>query len=1049
MEWLSHSQKKHCELCKTPFRFTKLYAPNMPKTVPMHVFVSHIAKYIFRNILVWLRAALVLMVWLVWLPYLMRRVWSALFWLSDEGLGPVWGRSEPTSAFSNVVGAASNATTCPASPLFAETTTAATLRNMMGQAPSISAAPTTTSIYGINITTDNPLGNVLLNMFLGSFYMGGSTVRDGTSVEWQQVAPPTPVQHSSLLSDVKFLQKLSASSPALGGFAIDVMEGQIITVVVIVCFILIILVRDYVVQQQPDINMRAAFAAAGNPVPADEAVPARVPAEEDQLGPFPALDQEDDEASTQALDENAEDPRDYWPSTVDDVLGDVEVRQRRGFGTEANNSSNFVRDMAQPASTGRAISSSAENYIRIYRQAMGDPDEFRRIAREENLEDELALFLGIEGSSTSQARDKPSVAAADEAASSDSDDWRQESDWAWPKDATEDSGSKGKGPVSNSSIDGAGDHDYSSRSRSATDGPQVFGGVNPLGRNNWSFAEDSRNDSRLRPSDASPRGAVPESSASINRWDYMTPPSSTLAESASSSLQARTPSSSGSNNSANELAVLPNHDTMEAAVEPQPAGDWEALSDSDVPLGEVQEPDTPIDEVRALEQPQPAGFTQRVADFMWRDVDAIPRDELAPLPEAGDDFFDNEQDIALAVVDNRLQPQDQEQDQEVVAAAAAAGIDAEAEAMDDAEDIEGILELLGMRGPIAGLFQNALFCAFLVSITLFIGVFVPYNLGRLAIWIVVHPNRPLRMIFSLSSFVQDLGMLVGGLASTLIFGALNGVVSFFRPEASQLAMIRNLVQGSWTLVENAGGRLRDSGFVDLTFCSADELRNFSIVSHAALLTLKSQVASVFAAIGHCLSFILGGHYVAKFAMIMSQSKEASSLAWQTLKHLPSFLSTPNSWVIDFAASESVESLSPELASWGAMDRLWAILGGYTTLCVSAAIYLGRGTPFAGRLGQDWEATVVDVLVQASGVMKVILIIGIEMLIFPLYCGLLLDVALLPLFENTTIMSRAMFTINYPFTSIFVHWFVGTGYMFHFALFVSMCRKIMRKGVLCE
>jgi E3 ubiquitin-protein ligase MARCH6 len=30
MEWLSHTQKKHCELCKTSFRFTKLYHPGMP-----------------------------------------------------------------------------------------------------------------------------------------------------------------------------------------------------------------------------------------------------------------------------------------------------------------------------------------------------------------------------------------------------------------------------------------------------------------------------------------------------------------------------------------------------------------------------------------------------------------------------------------------------------------------------------------------------------------------------------------------------------------------------------------------------------------------------------------------------------------------------------------------------------------------------------------------------------------------------------------------------------------------------------------------------------
>jgi len=60
-----------------------------------------------------------------------------------------------------------------------------------------------------------------------------------------------------------------------------------------------------------------------------------------------------------------------------------------------------------------------------------------------------------------------------------------------------------------------------------------------------------------------------------------------------------------------------------------------------------------------------------------------------------------------------------------------------------------------------------------------------------------------------------------------------------------------------------------------------------------------------------------------------------------------------------------------------------------------------------------------------------------------------DFALLPLFEEATILSRIQFFADFPLTSVFVHWFVGTCYMFHFALFVSMCRKIMRSGVLCE
>ncbi len=102
-----------------------------------------------------------------------------------------------------------------------------------------------------------------------------------------------------------------------------------------------------------------------------------------------------------------------------------------------------------------------------------------------------------------------------------------------------------------------------------------------------------------------------------------------------------------------------------------------------------------------------------------------------------------------------------------------------------------------------------------------------------------------------------------------------------------------------------------------------------------------------------------------------------------------------------------------------------------------------------KRGEKVEGSVADVLYQAGGVMKVILIISIEMMVFPLYCGLLLDMALLPLFENASVMSRIDFTLTSPNTSLFVHWFVGTCYMFHFALFVSMCRKIMRNGVLCK
>lgn len=867
--------------------------------------------------------------------------------------------------------------------------------------------------------------------------MGGTGLRDNASAVFQNVTTPILSHHPSLLSEVKFLQKLSSASPALGGFVIDVLEGQIITIVVVICFILIILVRDYVVQQQPDINMRAAFAAADNAAPAGDVAPAAMPAEAPmlvQLNPTDGLaqddidhlagpEQEDDDSIVQAVDGDSDEQAAIWssvyPTSIDSAAQQRGPAKDRATANSRSNSPSMDLQHDSP-------SPAAEKYVRIWREAHGDADLVRAIARREDVEEELAYYLDLGQAQASRNQADMSGNQVERSTP------RSTSAWDQPEEEPQHSG-KGKSAVVYEPSDAAGGHIQSSRPRSATDGPQTLGGVNPLARNNWSFSDS--------PSE-SPRPDPVAGLPGPSQWNYITPPSSTLAESASSSPSGRTPSSSDHDELLSHAASVPPqtmlHDTDTPSDGGQPE-DWEAFSDLDTQIEPLQGTEGAADE--DIQQRPGGGLAQRVADFMWRDVEAIPLHELPPLPDPADEFFDHEQDIMIAGGDNPLD------DAEVMAAAAAAGIDAEAEAIEDAEDLEGILELLGMRGPIAGLFQNALFCAFLVTITLLTGVFIPYNLGRLSIWLVANPIRPVRMVISLSKTVQDLAMLMLGFVSTLALGCLNGVISFFRPDSPQLDMIRNLVQRSWFLMENAGGSLRDSGVTDFYLISTDEVRNFSIVSHAALLSIKSQVAMVLSTIVESLLFIFGGDYPNKVANIFSWTTTTAALVWQSLKDLPSLIS--NSWVIDLGSPETVLLPDPELASWGAMDRLWVILGGYVAMCVITGLYLGRGSPIAGRIGLEWETTIIELLVQASGVMKVILIIGIEMLVFPLYCGLLLDVALLPLFEDTTVMSRMMFTVNYPLTSVFVHWFVGTGYMFHFALFVSMCRKIMRKGVLCK
>ncbi|KAB5523146.1 hypothetical protein GE09DRAFT_976891 [Coniochaeta sp. 2T2.1] len=1034
MQWLSHSQKKHCELCKTPFRFTKLYAPNMPKALPFHIFISHVAQYLLRNMLVWLRAALVISVWLGWLPYLMRSVWSFLFWVSDEGFSrnsSIFGHThDRTTQITTLSSLATNGV-CPSSPLF-PVNTSPTWASIAGQITPDSVPSLVRALYALNITMSESRYATFLRLVTGRISGSNSTVLPGSA----DTGVPA---HPSLLSEVGFLRNLTRH-PRLNRVVIATLEGQIITILVVVCFILIILVRDYVVQQQPEINMRAAFAAGENE---------------------PLVQQPED----QAHDEENEDlPPLLAPEPVEDATnnlatyGNPEVHDTRGEtppmfrGNDAETAEWVDEDYSPgmgpnlfyPPAPGENVTppvgglsrdqpgfseeeeTTVRQFMRIYREADGDPKRILELAKEQHLEDKLEWWMDLTRSRIArhtavtettrfedlfpgpQDQGSPWLSSATSDSHSFDRDQHPEHDHELEAESFSDKG-KARADVGSGSMHVS---DTQNRPRAHTDGLRDPLPIHPLAHNSWSFA-DLPQAPPSRPSGATP---VPD-------LDLANAPQPAVA----GATQPDEPDFDF--NTPPGLGVRPQQQQQPAGlVGHEPDLNWNAHPGLDV---------------RPPPRRQPAGLVGRVADFMWGDVEAIDPAELVPLhvPEELHEheeapFFDAPEEADILLNDER--------DREVIEAAVAAGLDPDA--IEDAEDLEGILELLGMRGPIAGLFQNAIFCAFLVAVTLLVGVFTPYTWGRIAVWVIANPMRLVLVLFSVSKFVQDVAVIC--------FGLLAGFISYFAAGwwkllgQSSSGIIDTALQTSFNMSSNAATRVVESFMSELPMISASEIRNFSAVSHAALLDLKACIYVAFLAAGQAFEFVFGGGHNMTASDAVIWFSDVGSLAWDAVKELPHTLSDPSSWVINLSLPESADVVNPDLAYWGGMDRFWAILCGYISFSALGALYLRRGVPFSSTPAlHDLEHTVLDALKQASGVMKVILIIGIEMLAFPLYCGLLLDVALLPLFENTTVKSRLMFTVNYPLTSIFVHWFVGTGYMFHFALFVSMCRKIMRRGVL--
>ena len=1001
MEWLSHSQKKHCELCKTSYRFTKLYSPTMPQRLPIRVFASHVAKYVFRNILVWMRALFVMCVWLGWLPYTMRMVWSSMFWISDFGFGggnifgympnpphpensvpDVDSSTEWASAFNIGNG------TCPVSHALAMSTSVSPVGGVM-----YDGDPAMLSFYGLDLTGSDPSFMTYVRLFLVSMGL----------MEWDgSPQTNTPHQHNSsvpehisLLSEVKFLKNLTRNN-VINNAVISILEGQIITVVVVVCFILVILVRDYVVQQQPENNMRAAFAAENRQ------------RQQQEQGQDPPLDVEE---------------RDGHPAHV------FAVADGRGLPVDDHNDDDAsIHQPGTPGAPGGPGRNEDENqpgrpatvadYLRIYREANGDHDRILQIIRDEHLDDRLAYWVQRTRAMAERDRHEGRTDVGAGTAGPSNPVPQADGEAGDPNASAVGTVGVTATPPSEAEFGSA------ANMGGAWDWPDDFGDTT---------SSDDKGKAKATP-DSSEKDVGPSTpSGPSSEFDFNTAPP----------RPAEPPLLPRDDRPRNGL-----DDFIRAFQEGERADRREA--DNDLDVGDDEDMETNEQMIQGDEQPNQLqqqevvvgtrrdhlGLLNRAADFMWGPLEGLANQEDLPGADPAG--------VADPAINNHRLGMEEEMDALMDEEAAAL----EQEAIEDAEDFDGIMELFGMRGPLFGLFQNALFCALLVTVTVFFAVFFPYNFGRIALWVTANPARPVQAIFVMAEFIQDVVLAGFGSVSLILTYCFRLMLSpFIKTAGTKFSAVAEWSVG---VTLKSGTRIL-TGVADyVSVLASAGVGNFSAASHEALYDVNSHVGLVVS--GAAAPFVLA------FSANETARVEAAQLltngaisAFDTARNLSGVVLNPSDWfvTINQPGTAAVEPVEP--AYWNSFDRFLAILFGYFSITLIAGLYLSRyrnTVPDTENGPGGWDAGLVDTLNQASGVMKVIFLISIEMLAFPLYCGLLLDVALLPLFENTTIESRIQFTLDNPATSIFVHWFVGTGYMFHFALFVSMCRKIMRNGVLC-
>lgn len=1099
MEWLSHSNKKHCELCKTPFRFTKLYDSHMPDTLPTRVFIRKAFVHILRYLTTWARGGLVGLIWLIALPWCIRWAWRGLFWFTDAG----WAR-DPFVARMEAA-ALQNASSNSLPDAF------------MGHAGSQPS-----SGHALGNSTAEPFTFSLVKMTIHLLLATGRW--SSRNAPDQTAARLSPMAYSSILSDVDSVNDLT-SSPLLNRMILDVMEGQIITLLVVVAFILVFLIREWVVQQQPILN--AAAHAREDEVRIEELhdQAERLRNARNVIEQLAEAAREQNTGET-AGSENDNDRTDIssaadfvgWDRLETYVLTQhqlAEAQTDRPHGDiEPEHVETAARDLArqlelvidsgmEPGEAvrkiGNIIGKMPLQAQRIWLSALRE-----HVQRQKLVFDAGSLTPTGEGSSSGANAEEPVVAEEGEGGEGVASHFGSFRVSARPSmrpreassgavrilQALEEEAGVDSSSTHHSQSDAESEDSWESHDSWQLPTP-VSAASEPRSRDRTERLNTEKDKAPQGDHDTDhPNGLTKEGSMQDEgSWENRAAASepSGVTEREEQSTDNHQPAQISGNEGTEHAEANDSHVGLPwgqaAGNESGEDDSWEDTFSEPSHAGGVAQPtersehqETANNPRAPTPPPQPAppqGILQRMFDWFWADI--VQNPAVGEPPVHGDeeiiqDAFEEavfaplggneEAEPALPEID--AQPG---QDPEVLAAAAQAGLDPEA--VEDAEDLEGILELIGMQGPLAALFQTAMFCSVLITTTLWAAIAGPYLFGKLALVLIGDPlffmvMAPLRGITFTADLLLDTVTFVGSwalfwivqLASSFIAVCIQAVYGqvTWNPLGSLTAPLYGICEKAATRLSGlfepvAGGAPPGESAILL----------ISIRAHESLQQLKGEVIAILSLLGAGLTS-MGEHI---------QDMTGSTLLREVLLWAGNevkYCAGHALWLYDQATTvlthafktgkltmniePATVTLDPSLAYWSATDRGLTVLAGYIFLAMVGSLYLLRTEPlFSSTNLQQAEKHFTDFLKQAGGVLKVILIISIEMLVFPLYCGLLLDCALLPLFANATIASRIAFATRSPWLFTFVHWFIGTCYMFHFALFVSMCRRIMRKGVL--
>ncbi|CAE6428946.1 unnamed protein product [Rhizoctonia solani] len=996
--WLAHSKKRSCDVCKYEYGFTKVYKSDMPRRLPAELFLRKLSLQMAKVVITSLRLVMISVIWLAILPYLTLWVWRFYFWTGEALAYWVVGRPLP---------------------------------DRISPPPPVPAS-----------TEENT-----------------------------QTPPPSRPSWATFLP-----QDLGA----------DIFKGQIITIAVVIVFLTIFLLREWIIQNaRPgvfgDDELPEAEAVVPDPAPAREP-PA--PIQEQHMALREALQaaemlvQQDLGIDAQIVPVEDLDLREVLPDEQDPSDDDVE---------EDNDSMSIVsqHDVVSMSSGPESGEGQPED-INVPAPAL----EIDGISTES-----LAATHRVEQDTSTEDQD-PVPSASKTSGSSGTifgASTRLDADLSLPSSFAFSSPATGSGSLTHSagsSLDGsrpAGSMIYSSQPSNTTQS-QLQASVGdfhftfpvphsvPLPQDDPLDVPlpDSPLEARPDPfrlvstesvstaSTSATRGAprlikpIPAAGPSKRmtsstpafkgttefddfRFSFSsTPPTLSQSSSRPSSRPPLPPSTPGVDESVStvdspHVALYRPPEDINAAtgyfddhshttpssglakeathtVRPAEAEDEDEDEAENEDEDEDEDEEIPYRALTPVEPDEPMPVLEAYDNAPQRLVEAPV---AQPAIEAIEDraarqrvFADLEQRVAQMPRGAPIEEDDDDGEEDVQ----------DVEPMGD-DDMDGALEAIGMRGPITSVFQNVFLMIFIIDLAIAVGIWMPFTMGKTTALLSLQPADVLALVrfpiiavrIMTDPIVDGLLFLLNLLLRPLKWG-ITHIFPFALPVAKPAPVVPPLPK---------------TGL------------NFTVLQNAAYHHWDRLVAHSRAAVDPSVPQPSPTNAVERIIFRLP----APSL--RSLEHVESRFAAYGRAVRLFSHAFARRWQQLTIAD-GTSERAFAICLGYMVLCMVMGIYLGVLNAGAVR---GAARALRNAVKQQLIVVKVAFLIGLELLVFPTGCGVVLDIATLPLFESATLAGRIAFYDFAPLTAFFCHWLVGTIFMYQFALTLGACRAVMRAGAM--